>query len=123
MFCPPSLEPIPIVIHMDPYRLQHENTATRSLWIWDETNDAESFWWSAGTVVFQNDSEERRRIRYRRRVSVPMPETVEAEGWTDHCWKGGTLALTCTVYLDPGESVEVALSCTSTHSRRVIPQE
>lgn len=123
MWCPPSLEPIPIVIHVGDMRLQHERTKTRALWIVDETDSNPLHWWSAGEITFENVSEERRRIRYRRRVRTPYPESVDVFGWTHDCWKGGILALTCEVVLEPGESVTVQLEAISVHSQRFIPRE
>lgn len=120
MWCPPSLEPIPIVVHIGDSRIQHESTETRKLWIYDTTEDGALHWWSGGFVEFENASQERRRIRYRRRVAVPYPETVEVEGWTHHCWKGGILAMTCEVVLEPGEVRRVDLDAISTHSTRFI---
>lgn len=119
MDCPP-LDPIPIVVHVGAFRLQHEATATRALWIVDETESRPAEWWSAGQVTFENRSQERRRIRYRRRVRVPLPEDVQLQGWTQECYKGGTLALTCVVVLDPGETRMVQLEATSTHNTRAI---
>ena len=119
MDCPP-LDPIPIVVHVGAFRLQHEATATRALWIVDETESRPAEWWSAGRVTFENRSQEHRRIRYRRRVRVPLPEDVQLQGWTDECYKGGTLALTCVVVLDPGETRMVQLEATSIHNTRAI---
>ena len=121
MYCPPNLEPIPIVIHVGDFRLQHEATDTRKLWIIDETELTDQRWWSEGQVTFLNTSEQRRRIRYRRRVRVPMFESLDIEGWTHHCWKGGMLALTCEQVLEPGEEVTVQLEATSVHFTRMLP--
>ena len=120
MHCPPPLDPIPIVFHVGDFRLQHERTETRALWVVDETSATPLHWWSKGQVTFQNLSNERRRIRYRRRVRVLLPESINVSGWTEHCCKGGTLALTCTVVLDPGTSQTVFLEAESIHSTRFI---
>lgn len=110
MMCPPDLEPIPIVWFTGAGRFQYEETDTRVLAVHDVTVDDARTWISYGFAVFHNPTDMRRRMTYRRRVSIDLVDITSTTGWSKVCVEDDQVVLTWSTVLEPDSMQRATLT-------------